>query len=939
MRYSKRVLSLIIITILIFLSIQPQVLANFIEPIGDSQFDKHRDKQVDLSFRLNSAAYNELALFKSGFPTDEAEYTTADLIELSLSDEHYFVSNDTLTLKREFLAEQSVGGLLMWMRHDTYSVTSFDLIIIDTTPVIITDSTQFDKNVTNQKDIEVIYNGFDSELSSIKLGDEVLNGGQHYTYTSADSVQFSKEFLSQQDVGMKVFKFHFDDGTEVDYKIEIIDTTIYNSTITPMLIDFDKHPSKREDIVVEMDLKGNTLEEIKKGPILLNRGQDYTVSGNKVTLKKEYLLKQRKDEPLELVFEFNQGNQATMRIFIYDTSEPPTAPVITLRGEAEIKFYVNTPYVDAGAIAYSETDGYIDTNIVRNSNVNVNEPGQYVVSYEVTDSTGRTALPVIRYVTVQPRKVTALSQQSGTIKVTGGFPAADVILYNKNNNRIAVTRLNRTGEAKFTNVPVDTGYYIKQVINYVESEASNKVNVSGPKPTNVRGSSGASGTIDVFGAEPRATIQLFDRSGNLIDSKRANRDGEYQFRRLDIGTGYFVVQSINGLNSVASSSVNVEGVGAARITGSWGGAETIDVTNAVPRANLTLYDNAGKQVMNGRADTNGRFQFRRVPVGSNYYVKQTVNRIEGPASNKANVSSTPQSIDVVNITGSNGGSGSIKVEGAEANATLRLFNNNNQLIATASANSSGMYEFKSVPNGSDYYVRQISKGMTSNQSNRVTVSGKKDERPIPTKPTQNRAPAPTPTNPTSPSNPGPAPVPPPQQPGETRDFSDIRGNWAEDSIKALARRGAIGGYQDGTFRPNNQITRAEFAAILVRAMNIQGTGTREFQDTRSHWAKDAIAIASENRIVNGYSKHQFGPNDPVTREQMVVMVARAGKLPIVDGGRTHFNDQQQISLWAEAYIHSIVESNIASGFSDNTFRPKQQATRAEAATIIKRMLQ
>jgi hypothetical protein len=168
---------------------------------------------------------------------------------------------------------------------------------------------------------------------------------------------------------------------------------------------------------------------------------------------------------------------------------------------------------------------------------------------------------------------------------------------------------------------------------------------------------------------------------------------------------------------------------------------------------------------------------------------------------------------------------------------------------------------------------------------------------------------------------------------DTLFIKDIVGHWAFNSIKKLVALGAANGYPDGSFKPNNNITRAEFAAMLVKAFKLENKAGKTFADTMSHWAKDSIATAAANGMVNGYDASSFGPDDLITREQMAVMVVNAAKLPPAPG-ETRFADSGGISGWAREAMATATGSGIIKGYPDNTIRPKNSATRGEAVTVI-----
>ncbi|MEN6325904.1 MAG: S-layer homology domain-containing protein [Syntrophomonas sp.] len=173
--------------------------------------------------------------------------------------------------------------------------------------------------------------------------------------------------------------------------------------------------------------------------------------------------------------------------------------------------------------------------------------------------------------------------------------------------------------------------------------------------------------------------------------------------------------------------------------------------------------------------------------------------------------------------------------------------------------------------------------------------------------------------------------------GKLINLSDIQGHWAQQTIAELIALGAIGGYPDGTFKPDQGISRAEFASILVKALKLEPKQGKVFNDTAGHWAKDAIAAAAAYGIVNGYSDTSYGPDDSITREQMAVMMVKAAKLAEVKEGKV-FADGNKVSAWAGNAVTTASQNKIINGYPDNTFRPQNKASRAEAATVIAKAL-
>ncbi len=168
-------------------------------------------------------------------------------------------------------------------------------------------------------------------------------------------------------------------------------------------------------------------------------------------------------------------------------------------------------------------------------------------------------------------------------------------------------------------------------------------------------------------------------------------------------------------------------------------------------------------------------------------------------------------------------------------------------------------------------------------------------------------------------------------------FWDLKGHWAQNSLQKIIERGLLSGYPDNSFRPDNNMSRAEFVTLMVKAMGLHAEGTRSFEDTKSHWAHDYISIALLCGLVNGYSDREFGPDNPISREQMALIISKAAGLgPGV--GQCSFGDLSKASPWALDAIARVVSSGIMKGYPDGNFAPCAYTTRAEAAMAIAKTL-
>ncbi|MCD9024656.1 S-layer homology domain-containing protein [Cohnella silvisoli] len=172
-------------------------------------------------------------------------------------------------------------------------------------------------------------------------------------------------------------------------------------------------------------------------------------------------------------------------------------------------------------------------------------------------------------------------------------------------------------------------------------------------------------------------------------------------------------------------------------------------------------------------------------------------------------------------------------------------------------------------------------------------------------------------------------------------FSDISRHWAEASIKQSVGGGIVTGYPDGTFRPNQAVTRAEFAVMLMNALKPQSErALLAFTDTTKirSWAQKAVAQAVQLGIIHGYKDGSFRPNEAITRAEMAAMLANALSLSFKANAATSFADDKDIPAWAKGAVAAIKELGLVQGKGSNEFDPTAKTTRAEAVTVLLKML-
>lgn len=166
---------------------------------------------------------------------------------------------------------------------------------------------------------------------------------------------------------------------------------------------------------------------------------------------------------------------------------------------------------------------------------------------------------------------------------------------------------------------------------------------------------------------------------------------------------------------------------------------------------------------------------------------------------------------------------------------------------------------------------------------------------------------------------------------------DIWGHWAQSYIEKLIGQEAVSGYPDGTFRPNQMVTRLEFMLMMNNAFNV--SDTREvvhFYDVVNErdWFSHEIAKAVMAGYIGGYPDHTFRPNALVSRQEAASMVARMTELDTAVPYPLTFADKTSIPIWSRPAIAAMAAVGYLSGYPDGTFRPFDGISRAEAAVII-----
>jgi hypothetical protein len=183
-----------------------------------------------------------------------------------------------------------------------------------------------------------------------------------------------------------------------------------------------------------------------------------------------------------------------------------------------------------------------------------------------------------------------------------------------------------------------------------------------------------------------------------------------------------------------------------------------------------------------------------------------------------------------------------------------------------------------------------------------------------------------------------------------KEFDDVKEHWSRDDVNDMGSRLVVSGVSDTKFNPDADVTRAEFVAIVVRGLGLHSPlpgNHKTFSDVSSiAWYKDAVDIAVSYGLISGYNDGTFRPNDKITRAEAVVVIGKAMKLAglaSAQGGReadlllAPFKDGAAVASWARQAAADAVKHSILTGKGEK-LNLEDNITRAETASVVRRLL-
>lgn len=172
-------------------------------------------------------------------------------------------------------------------------------------------------------------------------------------------------------------------------------------------------------------------------------------------------------------------------------------------------------------------------------------------------------------------------------------------------------------------------------------------------------------------------------------------------------------------------------------------------------------------------------------------------------------------------------------------------------------------------------------------------------------------------------------------------FNDVTNDyWAKSDIEKFVQLGFINGYGDNTFKPEGQITRAEFVKLVNRVFNLTEQSNIKFTDvSSSDWYYNELKVAAKYGYINGYEDNTFRANNPITRQEAMKIITTLKNNKDIDIDKIYnYNDFKQIEDWAKPYVEGAIEAGYIKGDEKGNINPQGKLTRAESVTMLNRLL-
>jgi len=842
-----------------------------------------------------------------------------------------------------------------------------------------TDDLLTPKKIEGLLDIQAIAGGAFHSLALTKSGDVYSFGDGWYGqlgHGDTDDLLTPKKIEGLSNI----------QAIAAGYNHSLIIQAQQDSAIQPDEASFDKNILKQREIFVTMELNGNTLKDITNGTTSLSEGTDYIVNGNIVTITKEYLA----NLPIgttTLIFTFSAGNDATLSVTVSDSTLIPPAGLQATAGDGKVMLsWTATDAVDGYNVYMQEADEGTSPAagrwMVDNDKGPVTETS-YTVDHLTAGNWYWFAVTTVKDevesgysdpTSETPYTTVAAVASPGAIKVGKGFALEKLEEYLPEHVQIQLTSLPVTMDAGVKWDLEHADYNPDQVGTYaVTGELQLPGYVRNPQQlqaeiaVHVLPNTNASLSGIALNGEPLAhfdpdiytydvmvpyateqvivTAATYDPAANYEVVSEVVRGG---IQPLKVGINRIdILVTAEDQQEQATYTLYVKRQPDAEAP-QWREGDELTVSDITPTSVKLSWpsatDNVG--VAGYRIDvdvdhwkpqtvTASVYEFTVTSLRAGTTYTFTVKAFDDAGNESAPLR---KQATTARAAGGDSGSGRVLSDNADL-ADLRVWAGGKRLkLSPSFAAETPAYTARTEAEQAELVVKaahSAAKVMLDDHVVTERVNVDLEEGPnafVLTVQAENGAKkiytltlyrdTPKPNEPLI-------------------EFTDIAGHWAESDIKLAAAKGIVSGYPDGAFKPDHPVTRAEFVKMLAGAMKLEGSGatlTFTDHDQIGVWAKQAVAQAVQAGIVVGYSDGSFRPHAQITRAEMAMMIARALQLQLDANALPGFADDEAIPKWARGAVHAIRKVGIIDGRGDNRFVPNETATRAEAVVMLVRML-
>lgn len=169
-------------------------------------------------------------------------------------------------------------------------------------------------------------------------------------------------------------------------------------------------------------------------------------------------------------------------------------------------------------------------------------------------------------------------------------------------------------------------------------------------------------------------------------------------------------------------------------------------------------------------------------------------------------------------------------------------------------------------------------------------------------------------------------------------FPDVENDrWSYENIKKVKESNLMNGKTNGMFEPDSNLTRAEFATVIARLLDVSDNGRKiSYTDTINHWAKNDIEAVTKTGLMNGYENGEFRPDNSITREEVAKVISLL-EINSNNNENILYNDVSD-NMWSYEYVLDVTRKGLMNGYENDTFRPQKTITREEIATVLSRIL-